>query len=366
MGARKSEKLSSRAIIRGLEFIYSTTADAEDFRSYGYDYLFSFYQISVTSQDSTVRRIARQMALDCARRWRKVFPTVEDGADPDSVVQMIFDRLAVDNLGFEDKQLKSRLADLACQFTCEQYFWFDPRIEPPPLDVPAECGCGASNARGATHCLDCGQALQMMSAYEVWVVALIRSYLGERYGVTLGARHSDVLRWVPVMRPYPPQDCASYNDFLWAVYAATHITYTLNDYNIYGLRPGWLPAEFAFLQRSLGVMIAKDDPDAVGEIMDSLKSYGLTKADRMIEEGTHYLLSRQNPDGSWDAPDAVDVYDRYHPTLAAINGLDECVWRGHAPRFAEMERLLAEAKVDLRRAAGPPGSSAVRFCKRPT
>ena len=53
------------------------------------------------------------------------------------------------------------------------------------------------------------------------------------------------------MRPYPggvEEDVESLRE---AIYAVTHIVYTLNDYSTYRLRPGWLPQEFAFLKANV-------------------------------------------------------------------------------------------------------------------
>jgi hypothetical protein len=184
-----------------------------------------------------------------------------------------------------------------------------------------------------------------MSRYEVWVVALIRSYLGERYGVTLGARYREVIKWLARMRPYPGPDCDNADDFIWSIYAVTHVVYTLNDYSSYRLSPDWLPDEFEFLKNSVSEAISMDDPETVGEILDSLKSFGLGSRNALVREGMDYLVSKQNAEGSWGDPDAEDIYDRYHPTLTAINGLREYAWRGTRLSFPELKALLRPEKT---------------------
>jgi hypothetical protein len=164
-----------------------------------------------------------------------------------------------------------------------------------------------------------------MSRYEVWLVAIIRSYLGERYGVKLGASYADAVKWLPAMRPYPPLS-RGYEDFIWALYAVTHVVYTLNGYSTYKLSPRWLPEEFEFLKSSLDDLIKLGDADAVGETLDSLKSFGLSDRHPLIRRGLSFLLSTQNTDGSWGDVDAEDAYDRYHPTLTAVNGLRDYAW----------------------------------------
>src|SRR5438046_10263270 len=120
-------------------------------------------------------------------------------------------------------------------FTAQDYFGFDPAVEPPARDVPEECACGVLNSRGLRRCRECKRHLVMMSPYTVWQDALIRSYIGERYGVRLGARYADAIKWLPTMRPYPQSDGGNEDDFYGAVYAVTHVTYTLNGYSRYQL-----------------------------------------------------------------------------------------------------------------------------------
>jgi hypothetical protein len=59
-----------------------------------------------------------------------------------------------------------------------------------------------------------------------------------------------------------------YEDFIRALYAVTHVVYTLNGYSTYKLSPRWLPEEFEFLKASLADLIKLDDADAVGEMLD--------------------------------------------------------------------------------------------------
>ncbi len=87
-----------------------------------------------------------------------------------------------------------------------------------------------------------------------------------------------------------------------------------------------------------------DDPEAVGEFMDTLKSFGLTEADALLRDGTGFLLSRQNPDGSWGNMHAKDTYNRYHPTWTAIDGLRDYAWRGEAVSYPEALRSIRKAR----------------------
>jgi hypothetical protein len=162
--------------------------------------------------------------------------------------------------------------------------------------------------------------------------------MAARYGVSLGAAYADVLRWLPALRPYPEdQDDA---DFWDAAYAVTHVVYTLNDYDVYRLRPGWLPREFAFLKAHAAGAVEAEDPQMVGEFLECLKCFGLGARSPLVRAGTDFLLASQNADGSWGETDTDNTYDNYHTTLAAAGGLTEVRWRGERLAFPELKPLL--------------------------
>ena len=323
------------AVRRGLEFIYRTACDPENFGTYGFDYTFCLHWIASTSGDRGVRRDARRMALECARRWRDEHPSVPADADAETVAQSVFGGLAADRLGLRDAAFRREVRRAAAQVSAPDLLWFDPAAEPPPADLPADCACGEVNPRGRKTCRGCKKRLKWLSRYEVWLLALIRGYLGERYRVTLGARYAEVIKWLPSMRPYPPLS-GGYEDFIWAVYAVTHVVYTLNGYSTYKLSPRWLPDEYEFLKDSLDDIINLGDTDAAGEILDSLKSFGLSERHPLIRKGVAFLLSTQNEDGSWGDTEAEDIYERYHPTLTAVNGLRDYAWTKRALVFPEL------------------------------
>jgi hypothetical protein len=145
------------------------------------------------------------------------------------------------------------------------------------------------------------------------------------------------------MRPYPNRSRHGDGlDFYWSIYAVTHVVYTLNDYSAYQLSPSWLPDEYAFLKRNLTEAIKMEDPEALGEFLDCLKSFGLAENHPLIRKGLDYLLSCQNSDGSWGEPNADDIYVRFHSTWTAIDGLREYNWRGKRLSFQRLKPLLGE------------------------
>ncbi|HEV3469584.1 MAG TPA: hypothetical protein VG148_09710, partial [Pyrinomonadaceae bacterium] len=303
------------------------------------DFLWCFYTIGASVRDAGVRRAARRMGVERARHWRRTFGSLPEGADAITVADYAFAGDAADSLGVGGGRLKSQIRRAARRFGARDFLLFDPLSEPPPADVPAACEFDlASHPRGARVCRRCGRPLRMRTPQDVWYDALITAYVGERYGVRLGARYHEVLRWLPSLRPYPGDAAAP--EFYDTVYAVTHVVYTLNDYGRYRLSPRWLPQEFAFLRAHVREAVARGDADMLGEFMDSLRAFGLTEADPEIRAGTEYLLAHQNADGSWGDPAERDIYLRYHPTWNAVAALSDYAWEGHGLSFPEVRPLL--------------------------
>jgi hypothetical protein len=334
-----------QATLRGLEFLYRNSCDARNFEAWGHDYLCCFHCIASTSCDSDLRRAALKMGRERARRWRRDHGRVPDDADAETIARLVIGSDAADRLGLRDDALKDEIRRAAEQFTAEDYFAFDAFTEPPPRDVPDCCDCGLYNARGRKRCRDCKARLEMISPYKLWTDALTRSYMGERYGVTIGAPYVEVIKWLHDMRPYRGREGDANGDFYHTVYAVTHVVYTLNDYSTYNLSRELLAHEFEFLSANLAEAISLGDAEMVGEFLDSLMAFGAGANDALIREGRQYLLSRQNPDGSWGDTDAEDIYSRYHPTWTAIDGLRDYSWRGEGLSFPDLKPVLA----------GPPG-----------
>ena len=332
----------ARAARRAADFLLRFARRPRHFKEWGSDFLNYFYFVADTAADAGLRRWAREEGRELARRWRDLNPSIPDAADVDTVYDLVYGSLYADLLGVRDRALKPRLREAAATLKARDLHGYDPASEPPPSDVPDGCLCGFWNERGRKTCVRCRRRLSMSSRYGVWYMALIRTYMATRYGVSFGTSFADVLRWLPSLHPYPAE--RSDPDFVDAAYAVTHIVYTLNDYDVYRLRPGWLPREFEFLKTQTPPAVAAEDAEMVGEFLDCLKCFGLSGRSPLVRAGTDFLLASQNADGSWGETDTDDTYVNYHTTLAVAGGLMKVRWRAERLVFPEVAPLLARIR----------------------
>ncbi len=327
-GSRYTHQDRELALERGLQFLGRVAAEPKYFARWGHDLIWCFYTISVTAKSEEVRTMARTMGQEHARQWRHDHPEPPTtGAD--ELFNFVSGEKSADLLlGDSDPALRLRVQAAASRFSAVDFLGFDPKIEPPPSDIPASCeGCSAHEARH-TPCPKC-TSKDFRSKYAVWLDALIITYSGKMYGVPLGATYEDVLRWITVMRPYPQASKMDEDHFDDVVYAITHVVYTLDDYEYYSLSPQRLPQEHEFLKRNLRrAMRRYDDGEILGEFLDTLRAFGHDESEPDMRAAVEYLLRHQNPDGSWGEPNEEDVYTRYHATWTAIDGLREYAFHG--------------------------------------
>jgi hypothetical protein len=328
------------SIKRGLDFIYRVAGTSDGFDSYGKLLICCFALMGTTSRDPSLRRLARSRAQKLARLWGRAHPVLPPEATADLILDFVLVRYALSRLGVRDVVLSAQIRAAAKRFSVQDLLGFNPLSEPPANDLPYPCDCGLKNQRGRTFCKQCKRRLETQSRYRVWMRALASTYVSGRCGIIFGARYPDVLKWLPTMRPYPvgvDEDVEFLRD---AIYAVTHIVYTLNDYSTYRLRPGWLPREFAFLKANVAGACERKDPELLGELLDSLKAFGLSASHPLIIRGTKYLLQEQNEDGSWGDPQEENIRTRCHTTWTAIDGLRTHAWRGERLSRPEVKSML--------------------------
>jgi len=328
------------SIKRGLDFVYRIANTTDGFERYGALSICCFALAGATSRDASLRQLARSRAEKLARRWNRLRPCVPVGAQPDLILTFILVRYALSRLGLRDAVLSEQIRTAAKQFSAEDWLGFNPVSAPPANDLSYRCDCGLQNQRGRTFCKQCRRRLDIESRYRVWMRALASTYVSGRCGILFGARYAEVLKWLPVMRPYPAGVDEDEEVVRDAIFAVTHIVYTLNDYNTYRLSPRWLPQEFAYLKANVEAACVKHDSELLGELLDSLKAFGLRASHPLIMRGAKYLLASQNEDGSWGDPDEDNIRARCHTTWTVIDGLRTCAWRGERLSRPEIKSIL--------------------------
>lgn len=299
------------AIRRGLNFIYSVGSNDQNLEDYGSDLLWCFYSVWHTSSDRELSESAARMGRELARRWRKLNSHVPPQTTAGNIYRMVLGAYAADGLGVRDPGLKAELREAVRRFNTKDFLGFDAALEPPD---------------------------QNDNRYDVWSGALITSYFGDAYGVRLGARYRDVLKWMPCLRPY---DGHNEDVDLDAFYAVTHVIYTLNRYSERKIAPSLLPDEFAYLRHKLTDAMKEDDPEMVGEALDTLRAAGFEN-DPEVEKGMEYLIKNQRPDGAW-AGDEDDVYTEYHSAWTGIDGLRDYRFRGQITKLPRMGAVRCSA-----------------------
>lgn len=309
--------------MRFLERVSEPSRLRERFGS-GLLYCCSF--MAVTAADARLRARARRLALLGFRSWRGSNPLEGPEIDAHLVTGFIQAYDAASRLGLRYPRALAILRQAARAHAPEDLLWFDPRREAPPSNIPECCECGMLNARGARKCAACSARLSMMTPMRAWYLCFTSAYCAGRLGVPLGPRYADAMAWLPYMRRYrsPRSGVTAFYD---SVYAITHVVYTLNDYGKFLLKPEWLPWEYDFLARHLNDAVSLNDPDMVGEFLDTLRAFGLPAGEPGLRYATEYLLHAQNPDGSWGAREGTIDYRRFHATWAAIDGLRDFRWK---------------------------------------
>ena len=301
-GSRYSTEDRDRAIQRGIQFLKSVAEDPRYAADNSEDLLWCFYTMSVAASDPRIRKTTGAIAYKLALDWQRLHPALPARATPDDLVNYATAGYAANQLGVATPGLQDQMRQSAAAIPVHNFLGFDPKEGPPVSDVG--------------H----------ISRYDIWCDALITAQAGDLFEVTLGAPYSEVIQWLPSMRPYPTRAMGNHA-FYTAVYSVTHVIYTLNNYSIYALDRSCLQPEWEYLTANLDETIRLQDPETTGEFLDSLRALGLTNLDPVIQRGVTYVLSKQNPDGSWGDPHDTNIYNRYHSTWTAVDGLMEYRFR---------------------------------------
>ena len=268
---------------------------------------------------------------------------------------------ASDRLGTGDARIATELRAAVTGYPTADMLFFDPRLESAPGDIPVDCRCGRQNRRGRTRCRICRRRLRARSRYEVWYYALTSAYFCDRHGMPLGVRLVDVVRHTHSLRPYP---APGHVDFYQALYAVTHLVYTLSDYSAARLPRTWLRQEYRFLRSAMRWAIDTGEADTIGEIVDSLAVLGAGDNDEVILEGRRFLLDTQRADGGWGNEDG-DPYGQFHTVWTAIDGLRDYGWRGTVAADRMLRRAVSELAAGQRVSASAKAAADRSLDARP-
>ncbi len=313
--------LRRRATRRALLLLRRLAGRKSTFAKYSGHLLPAFYFIATTSRDATLRRLALDAGRERARYWKQQWSGKRRKLDAGSVLDEISAGYAAEQLGISHRHIRRQLEAAVARYSPRELFGFDPGCETIPRDIPEDCECGAVNERGRRSCRKCRRRLALRNRYQAWYYALIGIYFCEQYGLRLPVSYSDVMSLLPTLQPYPSAGSRHYRD---AIYAVTHIVYTLNDYNRSRLPARQVRRERAFLEASLPWAIGQGEADTVGEILDSLAGCGLADTNPLMVKGRRFLLEQQRDDGGWGDED--DEYGRFHSVWTCIDGLREYRW----------------------------------------
>lgn len=331
-----------RAVRAALRRLHEISRRESVFDEYDGHLLLAFCLIATTSQAPAIRRDALAMGLERARAWRRRWPRIRRHLQHDTIMREVIASYAIDRMGAGDDRIRDELRSALSGYAARDLLFFDPRLETAPRDVPEDCKCGRLNERGCTRCTACRQRLRAHSQYELWYYALTSAYFCERQGMPLRVGVVDLVRQTPMLRPYPAPDSA---DYYQAIYAVTHLVYTLSDYGAARLPRTWLRQERRFLKSAMRWAIDTGEADTIGEVVDSLAVLGVEDGDPLMLEGRTFLLEAQQADGGWGDEDA-DPYGQFHTLWTAIDGLRDYGWRGTAAADRTLRRVVRELAAD--------------------
>ena len=322
------------AVLRSLDFLANQSHEHADRMR---DYMLGVRLIGRGFAEDAVTSRAAAFGADLVARWSEALDAdAVDGAAPDELRLRFGDLLNAERLGASPPAAyRAALLRRVREVGFSGFFSFDARTQPPLV------------------------AARHANRWDAWQHALIFGWVCERTaGAECGASYFDVLKWLPWLKleaplmAQPPAGTHAPADE-WRLYAAqlsavTHVVYTLGDYDQRRLDPTLLPAEFAFLQRALPAALELRMPEAVGEVADCLKAFGLAEASYApLQAASAFLVGAQNPDGSWGWPVERRLGSIYHTTIVSAWGLRDGAaappWAAPPPpplAFAEIEPVL--------------------------
>lgn len=327
-----------RAVMSGLDAIFSLSSDPQNFDQFGNDAIQCFYDVARVTEDP-VRANALMFVEQLARRWRhRVLARgwrSSGRPTPQQVLEAIVGLYCLERVGVSAPKLKEDVlhavrltgpdADDALKpYSAKDYFGWDPINDTHVPEGVAEVLSGES-----------------VTVYRTLCNSLIHAFYAERAMIDVGCKYSDVLRKVATLRPYKSAGELSWESYVDQAYLITHVVFTLNNWGELALEPELLPHEHLFIRENIGVAVRERDAHLVGEYVECLRAFGATDSDPLVQLGMAFLLRAQDPaTHRWDT--AGDAYTSYHATMVACQALLVHTHRGYGPGLPSCVAVLEE------------------------
>uniref|UniRef100_A0A7S0J6L7 DUF6895 domain-containing protein n=1 Tax=Calcidiscus leptoporus TaxID=127549 RepID=A0A7S0J6L7_9EUKA len=291
-----------KAVHAGLDFI-STTGLAM-LRStalharHGSDILLPFHvpRSNPTEEEAHALLVAKKLANEW--RMQHCGKQLPNRCEPRQLLDLMQGLYALEELGLGDPVLTSQVAERCAKFNAVDFFKFDPLHTEPGAFVCEDCVCGARLDAESAHCTQCRRPAIRMSAYDVWLEALVFTFHGCRMGIGLGACFFDILRQLSTAFVAAHGKTLAQKDAHYLAYALTHVIYALSNFNERSLPPSLFPPPIrSCLLDRLKFALKKRDPDLAGECLDCLKCIG--ERGQTLNAAERFLVGSQQADGGW-------------------------------------------------------------------
>jgi hypothetical protein len=320
----------SRAVHAGLTFIQrmgeTMMRNPRLHARYGSDLLlpFTIRRPAQTTEEARALDVATRLAT--AWRSRHAGRVLPPDTPPSHLLDLMQGLYALESLGLSKGGLRAQVTERCASWRASDFLRYDPRAgEPSPL-LREDCPCGAKPAPGSSSCDECKRPSVPMSAFDVYLEAIVHTFHACRMGIPLGACFFNVLRQLAAatMRVTTAASTGarlSVKDRHYLAYALTHVIYALSNFDERSLPPDLFPQPFREALRSrLAEAIAAKDIDLSAELLDCLSTLGQGEAEES-QRAVQFILSAQKPDGGWLCGSHADQFSRYHATVVAVGAL---------------------------------------------
>jgi hypothetical protein len=157
----------------------------------------------------------------------------------------------------------------------------------------------------------------------------------------------DVVKLLPLARSYQRIDELGNDTFLWQCYFITHLIYVFSDWGQHLLPRQLFSEEFEFMISNMDLVIRLDDPELVGEFLQSLKILQMDEwVDldlwHVMDAGYSYLTDLEEKEGLQGRfmNGRRSVKDRYHSSYCASVGLQDYY-------YSKVNMGISAVKIDF-------------------